>query len=359
MFEKLFGKKDKTPAQVTVDPAGVTFTVDKKQTILDAALMQGIDFPHNCRAGGCGTCKCRLQAGKVKELTDKSYVLSADELAAGYILGCQSVPRGDVTVAVEGLLGAGPEHALVETPATIADLQPLTHDIVELRLHLDRPIRYTAGQYAELRVPGVIDAPRSYSFAAAPPADGTPVAEVVFHVRKVPGGAFTPWLHGQAHVGERVQLAGPYGNFWLRPGDAPLLCIAGGSGMAPIKALLEAAKAAAESREVVYLFGARTQADLYMVDAMQALARSWRTQMRFVPVLSDEPADSDWTGARGMVTDLLAEFGPELSRYHAYLCGPPPMIDAAVEKLTSADVDEQRIYFDKFLDRSHTQPEAA
>ena len=203
-------------------------------------------------------------------------------------------------------------------------------------------------------MPGVIDEPRSYSFAGEPAAESGMVREVSFHVRLVPGGLFTTWLHEEAKVGDRLSLKGPFGDFWLRPAGAPILAIAGGSGLAPIKALLEQARTDDVARDVLFLFGARTQQDLYMVEELAQLARSWRARMDFVPVLSHEPEGSDWEGLRGMVTDhVRALTGARLAEHHAYMCGPPAMIDAASEILVNAAVREGNIHFDKFLDRSH------
>src|SRR5690606_27670911 len=152
-----------------------------------------------------------------------------------------------------------------------------------------------------------VESARSYSFATGPLLAAERVLR--FHVRKVPDGVFTTWLHESAKVGDRLRVKGPFGDFRLRPGTAPILAIAGGSGMAPLKALLEQARFDQVGRDVTYLFGARTQKDLYAVAEMAQLARRWLTRLRFIPVLSEEPAESGWTGLRGMVTEHLGEAG--------------------------------------------------
>src|SRR5258707_9555973 len=143
-------------------------------------------------------------------------------------------------------------------------------------------------------VPGVIvdEAQESRSCCFPSPAGNAAVSVVRFHVRLVPGGAFTTWLHTQAKVGQRLQGHGPYGDFWLRQGNAPILAIAGGSGMAPLKALLEQACADGEARDINYFFGARRQEDLYCVAEMKALEAAWRGELAFIPVLAGGPADS-------------------------------------------------------------------
>ena len=352
----LFGVRSK---QVTLSGTPITLEVAAGQTILSAALDQGVAFPHNCRVGGCASCKCKLISGQVRQLTDASYILSGEELSQGYILACQSVPRSEqVSVEVEELPEQNMVREVFRSGGEITHLERLTPDIMEVRVRLDGPIAYRAGQYAQVSVPGVIDAPRSYSFAAR--AEQPMTREVVFHVRKVQGGEFTGWVHEQARVGARVALRGPFGDFWLRPSGAAILAIAGGSGMAPIKAMLEQARAEDQARDVIFLYGARTQADLYAVSQMEELARSWRARMRFVPVLSHELEGSDWEGLRGLVTDhIRALTGARLAEHHAYMCGPPGMIDAASKVLKQAAVRETNIHSDKFLDRSHLPSPAA
>ncbi|MDY6941422.1 MAG: 2Fe-2S iron-sulfur cluster-binding protein [Pseudomonadota bacterium] len=353
MFSRFF-KRDQGPFTLTIEGLDKPIECDGKTFLLSAALREGIPIPYSCRVGGCGTCKVRLIEGKVKEFTDKTYLLSQEELQQNYILACQSQPRSNVRIHVDDLDLSAEARASVHKETvregTIAGTRVLTHDIVELTVELDGPMDYTAGEYADISVPGVIEESRSYSFSTKPDPENPNV--VVFHVRKVSGGKFTEWLHGEDRVGSRLLVKGPYGDFWLRTADAPMVCVAGGSGMAPLKALLEQAVADGASRDCTYLFGARTQKDLYCLDEMTQIQSQWKGQFKFVPVLSEEPEDSDWQGRRGLVTDLLTEI-PNLSASHAYMCGPPPMLDAALAVLEQSGVSEDHIHFDKFLDKSH------
>ena len=177
-------------------------------------------------------------------------------------------------------------------------------------------------------------------------------SELSFHVRLVSGGTYTEWLFAKDRVGESLTLHGPGGVFFLRPDDAPILCVAGGSGMAPIKSILESAAQEGLNRPVTYLFGARTQRDLYCLEEMEALAKRWSNTLQFIPVLSEEPEDSDWTGKRGFVTEYISDedTGFDLKTCHAYLCGPPVMIDAAIAVLENHQVSVEHIHYDKFLD---------
>ena len=336
------------PKVVTATINDLTITVEPKETLLQAALRQGVDFPFSCRVGGCATCKCRLLDGQVKELTRSDYILSDVELDQGYILACQSVPRSDIRIAVA--LGDGP--ALRSLSGRVLACEQLTHDIIELRIQLEDSLRYRPGQFAELSLQSLPGLSRSYSFATAVRPD----AQVSFFVRQVPGGVFSTHVHKQAMVGDRVTVAGPLGDFWLRPADAPLLLVAGGSGLAPILALLEHALARGVARPVTLLFGARGQRDLYALKAIRALAADWPARFEFVPVLSDEPDDSDWSGARGFVTAHMGErMTPDC---HAYLCGPPPMIDSAQTLLLAHGVARAHIHADRFTTQ-HDLPATA
>jgi len=354
MLSSLFGKKPTSHA-ARIAPEGVELRVGSKETLLQAALNQGIAFPHDCRAGGCGACKCRLVKGKVKELTDKSYILSADELRDNYVLACQSIPQSDIEVDVQ-LRDAGTLVQTHQSPGRITRLEPLTHDILHVALTLDHALPFTPGQYGELspKHGSCAGVTRRYSFANVPDASGTS-RNVEFFIRKVPGGRFTEWLSKDAKIGDSLDVTAPFGEFMLRESSAPILCIAGGSGLAPVLSLLQGALLSLKRpREVTLVFGARSQRDLYMLDAIDALRREWPVRFDFVPILADEPAGSAWAGRRGMIGDHLADvLGASLALQQAYLCGPPGMIDSCIGTLEAGRVSASDIHFDKFLDQSH------
>ncbi|MBF7731563.1 2Fe-2S iron-sulfur cluster-binding protein [Pseudomonas sp. N040] len=308
------------------------------ETLLLGALRQGVAIPNSCRVGGCATCKCKLVSGKVKELTDSSYILSADELKQGYVLACQAVPLNDIAIQVE--LAQGP--AMRTLAGRVTAQRKLTHDITELQLQLDAPLDYRAGQFADLSLQSLPGIARSYSFATPPSADGA----CTFFVRKVPDGVFSGRINDADLTGEAVELRGPCGDFWLRPANTPLLLIAGGSGLAPIMAILRELSAQPVQRPVTLLFGARTQIDLYLLDEIAALAAGWREHFEFIPVLSAEPEGSSWNGARGLVTEQLKD--ALHSGAHVYLCGPPPMIDSAEQQLLQLGVSKEHIHADRF-----------
>lgn len=349
LFGRLFGSSG--PKEVEVSPSGERFIVAANQTILEAALEQGLAYPHDCTVGTCGSCKSLLTEGRVRALNDFGYTLSSDELAAGYILACQALPKDELTrVTLETVDTAA--FAAEEYAGELVATAPLTHDILQVTVQLDRPLRYVAGQYANLWV-AKIERRRSYSFAQPPLREGRD--RVNFFVRRVPGGRFTEALFADELTGERIRIEAPQGQFHLRQGQGTMLCIAGGSGLAPLLSFLQDARKNRVNRPCTFLFGARTEADLYCLDEIKAVAAGWPNRFDFVPVLSQADDDSDWDGARGMVTEHVAAALGDAGAAGAqgYMCGPPPMIDAGIHALVELGVPLSEIHYDKFTDESH------
>ncbi|HVL02042.1 MAG TPA: 2Fe-2S iron-sulfur cluster binding domain-containing protein [Dongiaceae bacterium] len=348
----MFGWFSKKEVSLVVDGSAI-LPLQHRETVLNGALRHGLAFPYSCKVGGCAACKCKLVSGKVKELTDKSYLLSKEEIQQNYILGCQSIPVSDVVVAL-------PVNPLAQQRirGTVVQQTALTHDITEVHLQLDAPVRYRPGQYASVQALGTAIPARCYSFAHACGGDGQ--REISFFVRAVPNGRMSHWLMSADALQQPVELHAALGDFYLREdvgSNVPqnksrdLLCVAGGSGLAPLIALLEGALGTdADRRNVYLLMGARSQHDLYYLDQIRALQQQWRGRFEFIPVLSEEPADSDWTGQRGWVTDAITATNTQNAQ--GYLCGPPPMIDAAITRMTTLGVPREQIFFDKFSDQS-------
>ena len=347
----LFDFLKKHDRVATLLPANQSLTVPAGEKLLNAALDAGLDWPHDCRVGSCGKCRCTLKEGNIKPLADFSYTLNQAELQAGMILACQSQLKTDVCVEIT--LG-GNATAVDNVTGTIAAIRELTHDIreVEIRLATKGFEHAKAGQYLEISHEATSN-PRSYSLARKPSTEGMEV--VTFAIRHVPGGEFTDWLFDSDRTGNEVSLKGPFGDFYLRDSQqARLLCIAGGSGLAPIIALLEQGISDGRNDNCIVLFGARTQADLYYLDRLNALGSQWHGEFQLLPILSDAAEDLGWHGARGLVTEAIPEIagGSRFTNDQAYLCGPPGMIDAAILELEKLGMPKDSIYFDKFLDAS-------
>lgn len=340
-LKSLFGAG--TPTTVTLQPSGRSFKPGKDETILERALKEKIAYPHDCTVGTCGACRSKLLSGKVDAITPFGYTLSREELAQGYILACQALPRGDVTVAVDI-----PDRKMpvpVRTSGRISAIRDLTHDIKQVTWRVDTPIDYVAGQYMNIGWLG-LDGTRSYSFCDAPVSDGR--AEVSAFVRRVPGGAFSELLFAGDPLAVDFTIDGPHGNFRLRPGEGPILCIAGGSGLSPLMSLLEDALARGVERDALLLFGARGERDLYCRDQIAAIAQAWKGRFDFWPVLSETPVPELRSGF------VTAHVGAALDWLgtvpQAYMCGPPGMIDAAVAALVPAGIPLDDIHYDKFTD---------
>ena len=351
MFKKLFGSKEKE-FTLLIDGVDMAIKNTNKETILQAALREGVKFPHSCRVGGCTLCKCKLVSGDVKQLTETAYVLSKEELQQNYILACQSQPKSDVRVEVDfSRMEDLPSHKLITVEGTVKGKNVLTSDICEIIIETDSALEYTPGQYAEISVPGRFDEPRAYSFASAVRSNPN---ELSFFIRAIPNGEVSNWFVHESKLGDKVQLEGPSGDFHLRESDTPMICIAGGSGLAPVISILEDAINRKVDRDLVMYFGARTEQDLYALDKIEKIEQDWEGDFEFIPVLSEESEDSSWQGARGFITEHFKSQCE--SEHQIYMCGPPPMIDAAIEVAHGVNVDDEHIFFDKFLDRSSAGP---
>ena len=245
----------------------------------------------------------------------------------------------------------------------ITSIKPLTHDTIAVTVTTEPGsgfINAQAGQYGTLKVEG-LDRARAYSFAKAPSQEKQ--NQVTFFIRYVDGGGLSSWFKHRDRRGESVVVSGPMGTFGLDKSDSTIVCIAGGSGMSGIHALVEQACAESLERDCYFFYGARTQADLYCVEEMAEITKNWNSKhsFTFIPVLSEEPAGSDWTGPRGMVTEHLNDAYIKQGKLNAnslnaFFCGPPPMIDHGVEVLTGAGVSADNIRFDKFEDVSSPAP---
>ncbi len=245
----------------------------------------------------------------------------------------------------------------------ITAINKLTYDTFEIVIKCDAgtpPLTAIAGQYGAIKVPGV-KKPRSYSFAKDP--DDESPGEHTFFIRLVHGGKLSGWLAERDRTGEQVELAGPLGSFQLDASSKTMVCIAGGSGMSAIKAIVERACNLQAQRDCYFFYGARAQQDLYCQRQMQTVKDRWHQDFtfRFIPVLSEEADDSDWTGPRGFVTEyfkqeFLDKGKVQIGAIKSYFCGPPPMIDHGIKVLSQAGLKEQDIYYDKFEDSSSPAP---
>ncbi|MCC2658765.1 MAG: hypothetical protein K0Q76_3873 [Panacagrimonas sp.] len=325
------------------------FDVKRNDLLLKAAIEQGVDYPHNCRVGVCGSCKTRLVSGRVSPMVDLALSpLTNEQIEAGYVLACQAKVRGDLVV--EARLG---HHALIPVktvPARVSRWVKLPGDVIDLRLKLDTPVYFHAGQYCTIAESGSFTR-RSYSYYdVPPPEDGAPAAEVGFLVKRLPGGKFSEWLFEQDRTGTKFWIEGPYGIMGIDDVDTDGVCVAGGTGLAPILSIVGDRLRRSKSARFTIVFGVRTQKDVFANAQLQQLLAEGGDRVRLVTILSHEPAGSDWTGARGLVTAALTQdLGVDYSRTAAFICGNLGMVEAVEKRLTELGVDPERIHADKFV----------
>ena len=341
---------------LTIEPLGQQLQLEEGQTLLDAALRAGIYLPHACCHGLCATCKVQVTDGEIDHGEASNFALMDYEREEGKCLACCATAQGDITIEAE--IDEEPDARNLpvhDYVAEVARIEDLTPTIKGLWLALDRPMDFQAGQYVNLRIPGET-APRAFSIASAP-QDGT---QIELNVRHVPGGRATTWLHQKLRAGDSLQLAGPYGRFFVRksahrPGGARLLFLAGGSGLSSPRSMIQDLLAEGCTLPITLVNGARSREELYHHAEFEALAAK-HPNFSYVPVLSAEAADSAWRGARGFVHEAAKSFFDNDFRGHkAYLCGPPAMIDACITTLMQGRLYERDIYTEKFISAADAQ----
>jgi CDP-4-dehydro-6-deoxyglucose reductase, E3 len=312
---------------VTVLPSGVSFSVDRDEPILAAAIRQGIGLPYGCRDGACGSCKCKLLEGRVIHGTHQAKALSPAEEEAGFTLTCRAAPQTDVTLEARTVAGAG-EFAVRKMPCRVTTIARPAADVAVLQLQLpaNDTLQYRAGQYIEFVLRD--GHRRSYSMANAPGTQGDKPG-IELHIRHMPGGVFTDHVFGAMKEKEILRLEGPFGSFFLREdSDKPIVLLASGTGFAPVKAILEHMRIKAITRPTVLYWGCRSKADLYMHDWCVE-AEKTMPNLRYVPVLSEPQPQDAWAGRTGFVHQAVMADLPDLSAYQVYACGAPVMVDSA------------------------------
>lgn len=313
--------------QVTVQPSGRVFEVERDETLLSAAIRQGIGLPYGCKDGACGSCKSKLLEGRVIHGAHQAKALSIDEENAGLVLTCCATPQTHCVLEARTVPGAG-EFPVLKLPTRVLSMSRPAADVAVLRLQLpaNQNFQYRAGQYVEFILRD--GARRSYSMANAPHKVGTPPS-IELHIRHMPGGKFTDHVFGAMKEKDILRMEGPFGSFFLREdSDKPIVLLASGTGFAPIKAIVEQLQHLGSSRPVVLYWGCRSKADLYLHDwALQTAAGM--PHLRYVPVLSEPRPEDSWAGRTGFVHQAVMADLPDLSGHQVYACGAPVMVASA------------------------------
>jgi CDP-4-dehydro-6-deoxyglucose reductase, E3 len=331
---------------VRIEPHGRVLRVNAAQPVLEAALVAGLNLPHSCKSGHCGSCRARLLAGKIRYPHGRPLGLTAAEEQDGQLLLCQARASSDLSVEAR-LIASVTDVEIKTLPCRIAALNRLASDVVQvlLRLPAVERLQFQAGQYLDVLLPGG----RRRSFSIASPPHDALLLEL--HVRRVSGGGFTERLFGTTPdaltVGSLLRIEGPVGQFIYREGTSPLLMVAGGTGFAPLKSMLRHALERGSGRRIHLYWGARAERDLYEATLLQEWAHRY-PHFTFVPVLSEAPGVESAQHRQGFVHQAVLEDHPDLSAFEVYAAGPPAMIEAIRTSFRAHGLPVQRLYFDSF-----------
>jgi len=332
---------------LTIEPLGATIEVEEGQTLLDAALRQGIYIPHACGHGLCGTCKVQVAEGEVDHGAANPFALMDFERDEGKTLACCATLLSDAKIEAD--IDDDPDARVIpvrDFRTTVSRIETLTPTIKAIWLKLDGPIDFQAGQYVQLVLPGVEGA-RPFSIANSP-RQVAESGEIELNVRIVPGGPGTAWLHEKLKVGDALTVSGPYGRFFVRESaQMPLLFMAGGSGLSSPRSMILDLLDRGCTMPITLVYGQRNLAELYYDAEFRALAAA-HAHFSYVPALSEDAAG--FSGIKGFVHDAARDhFKGDFSGRKAYLCGPPPMIEACLGALMQGRLYERDIYTEKFI----------
>ena len=332
--------------EVTVEPTGDVIEVEEDQTILDAALRQGVWLPFACGHGTCGTCKVTVTDGDADVGEASPFALMESERDEGVVLACGAKPESDLTIEAD--IDVDPDfagHPVNDYVGTVTEIRDLSPTIKGLFFELDGEMEFQAGQYINLHIPGV-EGTRAFSIANKPSDSNT----LELHVRLVPEGAGTTYLHNELQVGDTLDVSGPYGQFFTRKSDEQdAIFIAGGSGLSSPQSMIKELLEEGDQRKMYLFQGARNVAELYNREIFEALAEA-HENFFYIPALN-APEDADnWEGFTGFVHEAAQDyFDNKFSGHKAYLCGPPPMIDAAITALMQGRLFERDIHMERFV----------
>ena len=328
--------------QVTLQPSGHTFSVGADGTVLEAALDAGFNLPYGCKNGACGACKGKVLGGKVDHGGAQDHVLTPEDRAAGMALFCCAKPLSDLTLEVREV-SAARDIPVKILPCRIQKLARVADDVmvISLKLPANERLQFLAGQYIEFLLKD--DKRRAFSLASAPHADEL----LEIHVRRIPGGNFTEHVFTGMKEKDIMRIEGPLGSFFLREdSDKPIILIAGGTGFAPIKGLIEHALHIGVTRPMKLYWGAKNRAGLYM----NALAERWAADhgIAYTPVLSEPAAEDAWTGRTGLVHEAALADHADVAGYQVYACGAPVMCEAALRDFTARGLPKDEFFADVF-----------
>jgi len=329
--------------KITIQSSNQIFIAQEDETILEAALRQSIGLPYGCRNGACGSCKGQLISGNIEYKDVPLTGLTVQDLDAGMILFCQAKPVSDIIIKARQIRAAG-DLPLRKMPCRVIKIEKLNHDVLRLFLRLPSTerLQFLAGQYIDILMPD--GKHRSYSLANAPHDDEF----LELHVRHYEGGLFSEFAFHHLREKTLLRIEGPLGTFFLNEtSNRPIIMVAGGTGFAPVKSIIEHAKHKQLQRQIHLYWGARSKEDLYLHE----LASEWADNMsgfNYIPVLSDPKNNDSWDGRTGLVHEAVLNDFADLSGYEVYTCGPPLMVHAVRDTFIERGLMEDAIYSDSF-----------
>ncbi|HMV53708.1 MAG TPA: CDP-6-deoxy-delta-3,4-glucoseen reductase [Rhodocyclaceae bacterium] len=341
--------------KISITPSGHSYDADPAQTVLQSALDAGFILPYGCRNGACGTCKGRILSGDFDLGDFQDNALTAEDRARGYALFCCAKPRTDLTIECREV-GSLRDIPIRTLPCRVQKIERPAEDvsILYLKLPANERLQFLPGQYIDFLLKD--GRRRSFSLANAPHDDEF----LQLHIRHVPGGQFTDHVFGAMKERDILRLEGPLGSFYLREdeksGKKPILLLAGGTGFAPIKAIVEHARHHRMERPMTLYWGARDRTGLYLDD----LAQEWTKTIpgfKYVSVVSDNPSEDKWQGRIGLVHQAVMADLPDLSQHQVYACGAPGMIDAARRDFVGhCHLPDSEFFADSFTFAADSQP---
>jgi CDP-4-dehydro-6-deoxyglucose reductase len=329
--------------RVTLLPERRTFGVRPAESVLEGALRAGINLPHSCKGGSCGACRAKLVGGTIHYPFGRPIGISEEEERSGYVLICEARATSDVQVDIREIRPAD-DIEIRDLPCRVARKELLAPDVMALYLQLPAVERFAflPGQYLDVMLPG--DRRRSFSIAS-PPHDSRPLE---LHVRRAPGGEFSNHVFNDLKEKALLRIEGPLGQFCYRHDPhRPALLVGGGTGFAPLKAMIRHVLERGPARELHLYWGARTRADLYA----DGLIREWTAhnpQLRYTPVLSAAAPEDRWTGRTGLVHEAVFADHPDLDGVDVYASGPPALIDAIRREGAAHRLRAGHLFFDSF-----------
>ncbi len=329
--------------RVTLQPSGHSFSTDGSEPVLQAALDAGLTLPYGCRNGACGACKGKVLDGLVDHGAAQDQALSTADRAAGLTLFCCAKPLSDLVLECREV-GTAKDIPVKIMPCRVQQIERVADDVIVLSLKLpaNERLQFLGGQYIEFMLKD--GKRRAFSIANAPHDDGF----LQVHVRRIDGGEFTGHVFSGMKEKDILRFQGPYGSFFLREDSPkPVILVAGGTGFAPIKALVEHALHNHVARPMYLYWGARNRGGLYLPELPAAWAAA-HPHLHYVPVLSDAAPQDAWSGRSGLVHRAVLEDHADLSAYQVYACGAPAMIDVARAEFVAHGLPPEEFFADAF-----------